>query len=104
MGRPTAQFCKRGHDTFDVGRFSNGWCRACSADETRIHRSTGKGSGNWGPRPGVSRHPIAWERKRVKRWLEIVRDDPLDTIANTQARMREFKVRVERLEAEVPMP
>jgi hypothetical protein len=100
MGRPTSQFCKRGHDTFDVGRFSNGWCRACSADESRVHR--GRGKGNWGDKP--TRHPIKWERKRVKRWLEIVSADPMHPYPSTQRRYQDFKERLEQLEADVPTP
>jgi len=50
-------------------------------------------------------YPLAWERARVQRWLEIVSDDPLDiNLKSTIRRMQEFTRRYERLEAEVPTP
>ena len=50
-------------------------------------------------------YPLEWERARVKHWLEIVSEDPLDiNLKSTQRRMREFAWRYERLEAEVPTP
>jgi hypothetical protein len=99
-GRPRERICKRGHDTEEVGRVpNNGWCRACARmAEERGGSITGKLKHN---------HPIEWERARVERWLEIVRDDPLTldiNLKSTQLRGREFQVRYEKLEAVVPTP
>jgi hypothetical protein len=100
-GRPRERICKRGHDTEEVGRVpNNGWCRACAkiAEE------------NGGLIPGgkyrrQSPYTLEWERARVERWLEIVRDNPLDiNLKSTQLRGREFQVRYDRLEAVVPTP
>ena len=50
-------------------------------------------------------YPLQWERRRVKCWLEIVRDDPLDiNLKSTQLRGREFQIRYDKLEAGVPTP
>jgi hypothetical protein len=96
IGRPKERFCKRGHDTQEAGRIpSNGWCRACS----QFSQNTG-GVGKKKP----SRYSLEWERSRVKRWLEITTEDPLDKRGGTQERMREFGARYERLEADVPTP
>jgi hypothetical protein len=46
----------------------------------------------------------AWERARVRRWLEIVRADPMYECPSTQRRYQEFKERMEQLEADVPTP
>jgi hypothetical protein len=48
------------------------------------------------------RYSLEWERARVERWLEIVRDDPMTNNKSTQLRGREFEDRYTRLEAEVP--
>jgi hypothetical protein len=88
-GPPKQRFCNRGHDTFVMGRDANSNCNEC-----RGHRNGLPGS----PRP-------EWERARVERWLEIVREDPLDiSLKSTQLRGREFQTRYERLEADVPTP
>jgi len=56
-------------------------------------------------RRGESLRPPDWERARVRRWLEIVSDDPLDiNLKSTIRRMQEFTRRYEQLEAEVPTP
>ena len=95
-GRPKERFCKRGHDTQEAGRIpSNGWCRACS----QFSQNTG-GVGKKKP----SRYSLEWERSRVKRWLEIAAADPMIENKSTQQRGREFDMRYERLEAEVPTP
>ena len=97
-GRPKERVCKRGHDTDEVGRVpNNGWCRACA----RMAEARG-GSIQGKHKP---RYTLEWERARVSRWLEIVRDNPLDiNLKSTQLRGREFDRRYERLEAEVPTP
>jgi len=95
MTRPKERFCKRGHDTWDVGRVRKGWCRSCAymADATG------------GINPQKPRQTPEWERARVHRWLEIVSDDPLDiNLKSTQHRHREFEIRYDRLEAGVPTP
>ena len=95
MGRPKERFCKRGHDTEEVGRVRKGWCKACAylADEAGGIR--GK------HRP---RYSLRWERARVARWLEIVSDDPLEPSGGTLARKKAFEIRYERLEASLPTP
>ena len=96
-GRPKERFCKRGHDTHEVGRVpNNGWCRTCAQ---AAGRNGGSIQGKHKPR-----YTLAWERKRVKEWLEITRDNPMSNPNGNTARMREFETRYERLEAEVPTP
>jgi len=95
MGRPKERFCKRGHDTEEVGRVRKGWCKSCAYLADEAGGITGKSKHN---------HPLSWERARVKGWLGIVSEDPMPVNGGTQARMREFEARYRRLEAEVPMP
>ncbi len=95
-GRPPERFCKRGHDTHEVGRIRKGWCKACA----QAADAAGGVMGSKHPK----RHPIAWERARVKGWLEIAADDPIPTATGSVARLREFQVRYKRLEADVPTP
>jgi len=87
-GRPKERFCKRGHDTHEVGRIRHGYCKAC-AD-----------AGPYGP-PKMPHDP-EWERARVARWLEIVEEDPIDEVGGTHVRMKAFEARYARLEAAVP--
>ena len=96
MTRPKERFCKRGHDTEEVGRIRKGWCRSCAEMADAVGGITGKSKHN---------HSLEWERARVIGWLEIVADDPIDiNLKSTQRRKREFEVRYERLEAGVPTP
>ena len=95
MTRPKERFCKRGHDTEEVGRIRKGWCRSCAEMADAVGGITGKSKHN---------HSLEWERARVIGWLEIVAEDPMDKPASTQARAKEFEVRYERLEASLPTP
>ena len=95
MTRPKERFCKRGHDTEEVGRIRKGWCKACAEMADAVGGITGKSKHN---------HSLEWERARVIGWLEIVAEDPMDKPASTRARAKEFEVRYERLEASLPTP
>jgi hypothetical protein len=107
MGRPLERFCKRGHDTEALGRDSNYYCKGCRRESDRRRdpkrraleaaRTSRRGK-------HTPRYPIEWERARVERWLEIVRDDPRTNNKSTQLRGREFESRYEKLEAVVPTP
>jgi len=90
MGRPLERFCKRGHDTHEVGRVRNGYCKTCAYE------------GPYGKSKPL--HDLDWERVRVARWLEIVAEDPIDEVGGTHVRMKAFEARYARLEAEVPAP
>jgi len=94
MGRPKERFCKRGHDTEEVGRVRKGWCKSCAY----LADATG------GINPQKPRQTPEWERARVHRWLEIAASDPLQVTSNTHKRKKEFDIRYERLEAGVPTP
>jgi len=95
MGRPLERFCKRGHDTHEVGRIRKGWCKACAyiADA----------NGGVGGKPKLGHDP-EWTNARVARWLKIVEEDPIAEGATTQGRFKAFNDRYARLEAEVPTP
>lgn len=95
MTRPKERFCKRGHDTEEVGRIRKGWCKACAEMADAVGGITGKSKHN---------HSLEWERARIVVWLEITASDPLQVTANTHRRKREFEVRYERLEASLPTP
>jgi len=95
MTRPKERFCKRGHDTDEVGRIRKGWCKACAEMADAVGGITGKSKHN---------HSLEWERARVIGWLEIAAADPLQVTANTHKRKKEFELRYERLEAGVPTP
>jgi len=101
------RFCKRGHDTDDRGRDVRGYCKECRRewDRKRDPKKRAEREADRTGRGNQHNHPLEWERARVERWLEIVRDDPLDiNLKSTQLRGREFQVRYDRLEAEVPTP
>jgi len=107
MGRQPEQFCRRGHDTFLVGRDASYECKECRRWRDRRRnpkrRALEAARGGRVPKKGYARPD--WERARVHRWLEIVSDDPLDiNLKSTQLRGREFDIRYARLEAEVPTP
>ena len=93
-GPPKQRFCNRGHDTFLMGRDANSNCKECRR-----------------PRPKEDYKP-AWERARVRRWLEIVSEDPMsyrqlipgNSGGNQTLRKREFEERYARLEASEPTP
>jgi len=95
MGRPLERFCKRGHDTHEVGRYRDGTCGLCK----KIHNRGGSVEGKSKPPADPE-----WERARVARWLEIVEEDPIAEGATTQGRFKAFDERYARLEAEVPAP
>jgi hypothetical protein len=55
------------------------------------------------------RYTLEWERERVKRWMEIVMDDPMTRHRaergwNQAKHKAEFEERYAQLEAEVPTP
>ena len=95
MARPKERFCKRGHDTHEVGRVRKGWCKACAYLADTQGGIQGKHKPTYSPE---------WTRARVKRWLEIVKEDPMERKGGTRLRVREFEERYERLEAAVPTP
>jgi hypothetical protein len=100
IGRPPERFCKRGHDTWELGRVpKNGWCRGCA----RMAESMG-GSITGGRVSKAPKRPLRWQRARVAKWLEIAAADPLEPTTNTHARLAQFERRYARLEAEIPTP
>jgi len=109
IGRPLERFCKRGHDTHEVGRVSKGQCRAChNARQAEVRErlrclreAAAAGVMPKEPKPKPSPE---WERDRVHRWLEIIAEDPMSQRNGNTARMKEFEARYERLEVEVPTP
>jgi len=96
--RHSNRYCKRGHDTYEVGRVNNGQCRTCH-NTAQANRREQKRNARGLLKPSSA---AAWERARVAMWLEIVAEDPIDELATTHARMRAFEARYARLEATVP--
>jgi len=92
MARPKERFCKRGHDTEEVGRIRKGYCKTCAE------------GGPYGPPRKHKPYSLEWERARVQRWLEIVKAEPLEKRQATTARTKEFESRYQRLEASLPTP
>jgi len=109
IGRPLERFCKRGHDTHEVGRVSKGQCRAChnarqAEVRERLRLLREAAAAGVMPKEPKPKPSPEWERDRVHRWLEILTDDPMDKPHGTHARLKEFETRYERLETEVPTP
>ena len=106
MGRPLERFCKRGHDTHEVGRIRKGWCKACAqaADAAALAAERAKTMRREHRPTKPLLHDPEWERARVTRWLEIAAADPVPEKTGSVGRMKEFEARYKRLEAEVPTP
>jgi len=106
MGRQPEQFCRRGHDTFLVGRDASYECKECRRWRDRRRnpkrRALEAARGGRVPKKGYDRPD--WERARVHRWLEIVTANPLTKQQSTIRRSEEFEELLAMLEADLPTP
>ena len=105
-GRPSERYCQRGHDTYEVGRDANYYCKECRRESDRRRSPKRRAleasiSGRQGKH--LSPEHIEWERARVKRWSEIITEDPFTEAGGFVGRYAEFDARYQKLEADVPL-
>lgn len=97
MGRKKKQFCPHGHDTFQVGRHSNGTCRVCTDAYARKWAEEHREFVNRQARARTAAHPdrarkatMDWRERHPQRYERYLRRWMAQWRRENRAHIREY--------------